>query len=397
MLNGYIVDFRYFRVMKENAFYSSFGLKDFYSRYFSHADLEKYLAQYFTYKQKIIGYSFSGLPIYKLTVGLGEKKILVWTQMHGNESTGTRAMLDVIEYLKQNNTFILNTLQIDIVLMLNPDGSNIYNRANTMGIDINRDFNQKITPEIEILRQTVEKGNYKMLFNLHDQRSIFSAGKTNKSAILSFLAPSYDKERSMSKERQNAIKVIVIMNKKLQELIPNHIGRYSDEFYPEATGDNFMKLGFANILIEAGHHPEDIDRNETRKYMAISVIEGLEYLANLTESTADISNDLENYLQIPENEENFYDVIIRNVKMLSQNGRESVCDVALHYKDEYQIEDKKLLRRAYVEQVGVLATKFGHIELDGSKEVVKHNSLIVKGELANLIFKVIQFTNGIQA
>ena len=60
--------------------------------------------------------------------------------------------------------------------------------------------------------------------------------------------------------------VIVAMNNLLQKVIPNHIGRYTDEFYPTATGDNFQKLGFNTILIEAGHYPDDYDREEVRKF-----------------------------------------------------------------------------------------------------------------------------------
>ena len=37
--------------------------------------------------------------------------------------------------------------------------------------------------------------------------------------------------------------VIVAMNDLLQQMIPNHVGLYTDEFYPTATGDNFQKLG----------------------------------------------------------------------------------------------------------------------------------------------------------
>ena len=56
--------------------------------------------------------------------------------------------------------------------------------------------------------------------------------------------------------------VIVAMNSMLQKIIPNFVGRYTDEFYPTATGDNFQKLGYNTILIESGHYPNDYQRED---------------------------------------------------------------------------------------------------------------------------------------
>jgi len=33
----------------------------------------------------IIGHSVNGIPIYSIKIGSGVKKILMWSQMHGNE------------------------------------------------------------------------------------------------------------------------------------------------------------------------------------------------------------------------------------------------------------------------------------------------------------------------
>jgi len=50
-----------------------------------------------------IGKSYLGKPIYKMSVGIGNIKVLAWSQMHGNESNGTLAMLDLLETLKKYN------------------------------------------------------------------------------------------------------------------------------------------------------------------------------------------------------------------------------------------------------------------------------------------------------
>ncbi len=47
-----------------------------------------------------IGKSYEGRDINKVVFGKGKIKIFLWTQMHGNESTGTRAFLDLLEFFK---------------------------------------------------------------------------------------------------------------------------------------------------------------------------------------------------------------------------------------------------------------------------------------------------------
>ena len=48
---------------------------------------------------RIIGKSVLGEPIYSYQVGVGATKILLWSQMHGNESTTTKALFDFINVL----------------------------------------------------------------------------------------------------------------------------------------------------------------------------------------------------------------------------------------------------------------------------------------------------------
>ena len=96
------------------------------------------------------------------------------------------------------------------------------------------------------------------------------------------------------------------MNKVLQQVIPNAVGRYTDEFYPTATGDTFQKLGYNTILIEAGHFPNDYEREVTRKYNFWALIQGIYHIA-----TNDVFEEFEEYFNIPNNIKNFYDVIHR--------------------------------------------------------------------------------------
>ena len=79
-----------------------------------------------------------------MTVGRGPFKVLLWSQMHGDEPTATSALFDLFEYLYRHRAEdpaarILDALTLHAVPMLNPDGAEKFTRRNAQGIDVNRD------------------------------------------------------------------------------------------------------------------------------------------------------------------------------------------------------------------------------------------------------------------
>lgn len=71
---------------------------------------------------------------------------MLWSQMHGNESTATMALFDLFNFLEgkgdQYDTFrqLLNSqLRLKFIPMLNPDGADVFKRRNALDIDLNRD------------------------------------------------------------------------------------------------------------------------------------------------------------------------------------------------------------------------------------------------------------------
>ena len=263
-----------------------------------------------------IGESFQNRDIYRLSLGTGSKKILLWTQMHGNESTGTKAFFDIIQLFMCPGPFkwltdlILKECTIHCIPMLNPDGAHQYTRVNAQNIDLNRDVIDMKGKESIVLQNMLKQIDPAFCFNLHDQRTIFSVGSESRPATLSFLAPSIDKERTVTEGRKETMEVIAAMNGLLQLHIPGRIGRYTDEFYPTATGDNFQKMGHNTILIESGHSQGDYQRKESRKSTFIAIMEGLRYI-----STADHKIDFKRYFEIPNNKKKYLDIIVNNIKL----------------------------------------------------------------------------------
>lgn len=278
-----------------------------------------------------MGRSFEKRNIFGITFGTGKTKILVWTQMHGNESTGTKAVFDVIQLLANNFEDehikkLLVNCTIKIIPMLNPDGAEVYSRVNAQGIDLNRDVIDQKAPETRLLLDILHDYKPDYCFNLHDQRTIFSVTKANLPATLSFLAPSIDQERTVTEDRKRTMAVIAAMFSNLEPLLPNGIGRYSDEFYPTATGDNFEKMGYRTILIEAGHFPGDYQREKTRKYNAMALLFGWFYISGQLGTV-----DYRGYFTIPANDKNYLDAVLRNCEFDDKKG---VFDVGILFQEQ---------------------------------------------------------------
>lgn len=311
------------------------------------------------FKVQSIGTSELDKPIYKVEAGSGPKRILLWTQMHGNESTGTKALFDWFKYVADHLESTVDCLVKDFlekctlvcIPMLNPDGSDVFTRVNSNRIDLNRDAVALKAKESRLLRTVLDDFDPHFCFNLHDQRTIFNVEGFKNPATISFLAPSVDVERTLTSGRKETMAAIVAMNKTLQQLIPNHIGRYTDEFYPTATGDNFQKLGHNTILIEAGHFPDDYSREKVREYNFYAILSGLKYL-----TYNDTYTDYEPYFNIPNNGKQNYDVIIRNFK----DDKNNAVDVAFQY--EYEVVNNRLFSKLVEYDRGDLSGFFGYKE-----------------------------------
>jgi hypothetical protein len=306
------------------------------------------------FKKSIIGHSENNIPIYKITIGTGKIKVLTWSQMHGNESTGTKAVFDLFKIFEKSSSElkkvvdqILLNCTLEFIVLLNPDGAIKFTRENAHNIDLNRDAVEQKAIESKLLRTVLENTKPTFCFNLHDQRSIFNVSGTKNPATLSFLAPSEDVERTLTKGRKETMSVIVAMNNLLQQIIPNQIGRYNDEFYPTATGDNFQKLGYNTILIEAGNYKNDIEREISRKFNFYALLKGLFFIASEKKY-----NNYKPYFNIPRNDAKFLDIIYKNIKVL-ENDTIHVEDIGIQIK--FKVENNKLVKYKRIEKRGDLS------------------------------------------
>ena len=86
-----------------NPLHSSFIEHQLSGRYICNTHIEPLLSAYNTI---VIGHSEAGLPIHRIRIGTGKTKVLMWSQMHGNESTTTKSVFDLLRYLKSDKSLL---------------------------------------------------------------------------------------------------------------------------------------------------------------------------------------------------------------------------------------------------------------------------------------------------
>jgi hypothetical protein len=356
-----------------------------YGRYITLEDIQPLLAPY---NPKVVGTSVLGKPIYRLDLGVGPVKVLLWSQMHGNESTTTKALFDFLHLLasdKEVGTSLLSHFTFCMLPLLNPDGAAAYTRVNANEVDLNRDAQDLSQPESRVLRAVFEDFGPDYCYNLHDQRTIFGAGSTGMPATVSFLAPAYNEAREVNAVRTRAMEVIVAMNETLQAYIPNQVGRFDDSFNLNCVGDTFQHLGVPTVLFEAGHFAGDYEREETRQYIFIALLSGLVYLSE----NVIVSNKIDDYLKIPQNKVVFYDFVYKNVK-INYDGNEIISNFAAQFKEV--LTEGKVVFEASIAQVDHLDSYFGHVTIDAQESLYQDGQndqpevgLVAKFELGDRI------------
>ena len=91
-------------------------------------------------------------------------------------------------------------------------------------------------------------------------------------------------------------------------------------------------------------------------------------------------DNFKSYFEIPQNEKNFYDVIIRNSKLLDNS--KSTVDIAIQYKEV--LEDSIVKFIPFVEKVENLENYFAHNNIDAKGALVldqDNNAIEVSNEI----------------
>lgn len=370
----------------------------FSDRFFKHHHLTQRLnelrfSDIFTVNE--VGQSFNNKSVSVIKAGEGNIPILLWSQMHGDEPTGTMALFDLISFLSANdehNAFrkqILNSCTLYMVPMLNPDGAEVYERRNAQGIDINRDFISQQTPEARILIDLCEKVKPKFGFNLHDQSNLWTVSGSKSPATISLLAPPVDDAKSIPACRLKAIQIITAVNKELQKQIPGQVGRWLDEYEPRAVGECFQRNGIATILVEAGGYANDPEKQYVRKLNFDVLVCVLEQIV----SGLYVNEDIAEYFNIPANNKEIFHLLIRNCTIQRGNAT-FTADIGLNYTEVFYPAPLKIY---VVADFGDLSTWNAYEVLEA--EAVPFTQAVVIDEKADFTIQTksgeMRFVNGL--
>ena len=376
--------------MDFEALFNQYKESQLHGRYVALQHIEPILERHGSHGElSVIGRSVQDRAIYAYRIGNGKTKILMWSQMHGNESTTTKALFDFFNFLNGEGKPLLDDFTFLCLPMLNPDGSEVYTRENANGIDLNRDADQRTQPESAALRKAFDDFKPDFCYNLHDQRTIYGVADSGKPATVSFLAPAYNFERDINEVRYKAMHVISAMNVALQQYIPGQVGRFDDAFNINCVGDTFQFLGVPTILFEAGHFADDYAREETRKYIFIALLAGLQHI----NENVIVDNEIHDYLNIPQNKINFYDFVYKNIK-INYDSNKIFANFAVQYKEA--LIDNQVCFNAYIAKIGAVEDCFGHLEYDaqGTEYSDNENNIPELEQAANFYLGETKITNG---
>ncbi len=252
-------------------------------------------------------------PIYKLTLGHGETKVLLWSQMHGDEPSATPALLDLAHYLLNFKDDwavhqLLDRLTLILVPMLNPDGAEAYTRRNSQGIDINRDALNLATPEGRLLKKLRDAERPALGFNLHDQNRRRTVGNSRVLAANAVLAVVGDEAKTLTPGRILAKRAAVAIAAALEPFAPGGLARYDDTFSPRSFGDNLTAWGTPVVLIESGGVAPGASLEELTRLNFVALGATLNELAD----NGLAHRDPDRYDAIPQNNVDVYsDVVLR--------------------------------------------------------------------------------------
>ena len=307
-----------------------------------------------------VGKSVEGRTIDMVTIGHGPRRVLLWSQMHGDEPTATAALFDIFEYLDRhrdadNVRRMLATLTLYVIPMLNPDGAERFQRRNAQAIDVNRDALRAQTPEGRALKAVRDRFNPSVGFNLHNQNWRTSVGDPPRPASISLLSVAYNKAQDENAGRKLTKKLCAVIRDALEPFASGQIGRYDDDFEVRAFGDNLTLWGTPVVLIETGPYPSSEPDPPLVRMNFVAILSALDSLATGRVDRADASR----YESLPKNESKMLTVLVRNATVVNGAGVPPfTADIGINVNRRVRLVEGKrsLVQIATIDDLGDLRT-----------------------------------------
>ncbi len=293
---------------------------------------------YAGFRVEEVGRSLHGRPLRTITIGTGRDTVLLWSQMHGDESTATMALADLFRWFANTRAEdrddalrerILGGLTLVFLPMLNPDGAERFQRENAIGVDVNRDARNLATPEARALKAVRDRLSPRFGFNLHDQNARTRVGREGEQAAIALLAPAHDESRGYNAVRERARLVAATLALSFGTELPTRVAKYDDGFNARAFGDLMQAWGTSTVLIESGALPSDPEKQRLRALHVGALLSVFDALATGAYANADPAW----YDSLPFNASGASDLLITGGQLVMPGMAPMRVDVAVNYDD----------------------------------------------------------------
>jgi hypothetical protein len=265
-----------------------------------------------TFRIEEVGRSAEGRPLRHVAWGEGPVPVLLWSQMHGDESTASMALSDIFRFLGEHPDHpvaarIHSGITLHALPIMNPDGAARFQRRSAHGIDLNRDARALATPEARALKALRDELEPAFGFNLHDQAVGTRVGSSDRGTVIALLAPPFNPEREVNPVRRRAMEVAAVIRVALEPYAEGYMARWDDTFNPRAFGDLMTAWGTSTILIESGGWEGDPQKQHLRKLNFLGILAALEAIAGGTHDGMPV----ELYSDLPRNGRRVGDLLLR--------------------------------------------------------------------------------------
>lgn len=235
-----------------------------------YTDLTALDAAYDTLRLEQAGESVEGRPLYSATVGEGPRKLMIVTQQHGDEPTGTEAAMHVLEWLSGDSEAaqaLREQVTLTVMPRVNPDGferweglvageldpeTTIDPRRNAEDIDLNRTWDSSevidasLIPETTAVRQVIEASQPELILDYHNQNNYIN--ESGELETISVLWPTNDDvDPAITATAQQAA---VAISQGLEDFDYGYLSLFPGGDTPQIARNGIGIDGIPTLLIE---------------------------------------------------------------------------------------------------------------------------------------------------
>jgi hypothetical protein len=243
---------------------------------------------------------------------------------------------------------------------------------------MNRDAQMRYSPEAQLLSDWADRIKPTFAFNLHDQNRLYSVGNSANQTHIAFLATAGDEAGTWTDSRLRAGKLANRLTRLTQQIIPNKVAKWTDEFNERAFGDTFQQRGYGLLLLESGGAGWDLEKQSLRQLNAAIILDAFHSIATGSYQ----QENIETYEALATNERQIFDIKLSQAP-LEPTGKIR-ADIGVNLK-ETASEKTNITYSWLVEEIGNLAYMHALNTIDASQ--FNFTQAISLGEeISDLIF-----------